>query len=82
MKTTVELNDVLVSQLKQQAREKSTTMKELMEVALRLYLDKQMASKKQFRFINHSYKGNGVCEGVEEGGWEKTRSEIYEGRGG
>ena len=82
MKTTVEINDVLISQLKQQAQEKGTTMKELMEAALRLYLDKQKRSQKQFRFSNHSFKGNGVCDGVEEGAWEKIRSTIYEGRGG
>ena len=34
MKTTIEINDVLISQIKKQAREKSTTMKELMESAL------------------------------------------------
>ena len=82
MKTTAELDDVLISQIKQLAREKGTTMKELMEAALRLYLDKQKKSEKQFRFINHSFKGNGVCDGVEEGAWEKIRSTIYEGRGG
>ncbi len=82
MKTTVELNDVLISQLKKQAREKSITMKELMETALRLYLDKQERPQKKFRFINHSFKGNGVCDGVEEGAWEKIRGTIYEGRGG
>ena len=82
MKTTVELNDVLISKLKQQASEKSTTMKELMEAALRLYFDKQKSPEKQFRLNNHSFKGNGVCEGVEEGTWETIRSLIYEGRGG
>ena len=82
MKTTVELNDVLISQIKQQAREKSTTMKDLMEAALRQYLDNQNGLKKQFRFKNHSFKGNGICDGVEEGAWENLRSTIYEGRGG
>lgn len=82
MKTTVELNDVLISQLKQQAREKNTTMRELMEAAIRIYLDHQNASKGAYRFRNHSFKGNGVCNGFEEGAWEKIRSAIYEGRGG
>ena len=82
MKTTIEINDILISQIKKQAREKSTTMKELMESALILYLDNQNKNKKQFRFKNHSFKGNGVCDGVEEGAWENLRSVIYEGRGG
>ena len=82
MKTTVEINDVLINQLKQNAHEKNTTMKELMEKAILLYLDQQKKLKGQYKFKNNSFKGNGVCEGVEEGAWEKIRSEIYEGRGG
>ena len=82
MKTTVEINDVLISQLKHKASLKNTTMKELMEKAILLYLDQQKRSEVQYKFKNNSFKGNGVCEGVEEGAWEKIRSEIYEGRGG
>ncbi len=81
MKTTVEINDVLISQLKKKAQDNKTTMKELMEAAILLYLNQQMESKIQYKFKNNSFKGNGVCEGVEEGAWEKIRSEIYEGRG-
>jgi len=82
MKTTVEINDVLITQLKQNARDNNTTMKELMEAAILLYLNKQMKSKIQYKFKNNSFKGNGVCEGIEEGAWESMRNKIYEGRGG
>lgn len=82
MKTTVELNDVLISQLKQTARDTNTTMKKLMEAAIILYLEQQNKSTADYKFINNSFKGNGVCEGIEEGAWEKIRQDIYEGRGG
>lgn len=82
MKTTIEINDVLINQLKQNAHKKNTTMKELMEQAIMLYLDQQKKSAVQYEFKKSTFKGNGVCEGVEEGAWEKIRSKIYEGRGG
>lgn len=36
----------------------------------------------EYRFENHSFRGNGVCEGVREGAQEEVRAAIYEGRGG
>jgi len=53
-----------------------------MEAALRLYLDRQKSEEPVYRFENHSFRGNGVCDGVQEGAWEQIRSAIYEGRGG
>jgi hypothetical protein len=82
MKTTVELSDALMADLKQATSEKGATMRELIEAALRIYLDRNKTDTVCYRFANHSFIGNGVCEGVEEGAWEKIRSRIYEGRGG
>lgn len=82
MKTTVELSDALMRELKAEASRKNASMRMLMETALRLYLDRQKSEESPYSFANHSFKGNGVCEGVEEGAWERIRSEIYEGRGG
>jgi len=62
----------VIDDAQEQAREKSTAMKELMESALIFYLDNQNRNKKQFRFKNHSFKGNGVCDGVEEGAWDPS----------
>jgi hypothetical protein len=69
-------------ELKQAAKEKGSTMRELIEAALRIYLDRNKADSPRYRFTNHSFKGEGVCEGVEEGAWETIRAKIYEGRGG
>ena len=82
MKTTVELSDSLMTELEQAAADKGATMRELIESALRIYLDQQKAGVAPYRFTNHSFKGQGVCEGIEEGAWETIRGMIYEGRGG
>jgi Arc/MetJ family transcription regulator len=82
MKTTVELSDALMIEVKQTAKNQGTTMREVIEAALRTYLDKQNRKEQKFRYKNHSFKGNGVCEGIEEGAWETIRGRIYEGRGG
>ncbi len=82
MKTTVELSDALMEELKKTASEKGSTMRELLEAALRLYLDRNNSEKSSYQFVNHSFKGNGVCEGIQEGAWETLRGLIYEGRGG
>lgn len=82
MKTTVELSDAIMSELKKTAKEQNTSMRELMEAALRRYLESETNTARSYQFNNHSFKGNGVCEGIEEGKWETIRSMIYEGRGG
>jgi len=69
-------------EMKEQARVSHSTMREMMEAALRIYLDQLKKPRDQFTFRNHSFKGNGVCEGIEEGAWEQIRGKIYEGRGG
>ena len=82
MKTTVELSDALMWEMKEQARASHSLMREIMEAAMRLYLDQLKQPREKFRFQNHSFKGNGVCEGIEEGAWEQIRGKIFESRGG
>jgi hypothetical protein len=82
MKTTVELNDSLLSKTKETARRRGTTMKEIIESALRRYFEEESAADEPYRFENHPFEGRGVREGIDEGSWETLRSRIYEGRGG
>ena len=69
-------------EMKEKARASHSSMREMMEAALRLYLDQRKRPREKFRYQNHSFKGNGVCEGIEEGAWEQIRGKIYEGSGG
>lgn len=81
MKTTVELSDALMAELKARARNENTTMREAMETAIRRYLDSFEHSGKGYRLRNNSFRGSGVCERIDEGSWEQLRGIVYEGRG-
>ncbi len=82
MKTTIELSDAVVKKTKDLARRNGTTMRQVVESALRLYIRDQEQKVSGYRYENHPFKGNGVCEGIQEGKWETIRSLVYEGRGG
>lgn len=83
MKTTLEISNHLFEEAKRFAAKKDKTFREVVEMALRLFLKQQKAdSKKPFKLRDGSFKGNGLVEGLQEGDWETIRSLIYEGRGG
>jgi hypothetical protein len=82
MKTTLDLSDSIYEEMKKFAMEHRTTMREIVESALRQYLRSRKKQEPLYRFDNPSFKGEGVCEGVREGDWDTIRSAIYEGRGG
>jgi len=82
MKTTIELSDSILRETKKAAKKKGTTMREIVETALRYYLRRLKEKQPEYRFENHSFKGEGVRDGIQEGKWEDFRSAIYEGRGG
>ena len=65
MKTTVELSDALMSELKTHARKRGTTMRDVLEAALWIYLDER-TEPESFRMRTHSFRGNGLQAGVRE----------------
>lgn len=82
MKTTIELPDALFKQLKSKASREKTTMKALIQAALRGYLSDAKTPHKKFKLKDGSFKGQGLMPGIEEGNWSQIREMIYEGRGG
>ena len=82
MKTTVELSEGIFRQVKDLARRDKTTIRQILESALRLYLREKDRNESDCRYQSSSFKGEGVCEGIQEGKWDTIRSLIYEGRGG
>jgi|CXWL01.1.fsa_nt_gi hypothetical protein len=83
MKTTVEIPDALLTEVKRVAVETGTTMRELIEEGLHRVLDLRRSKPQQpFRLRDASVGGNGLQPGVREGSWEEIRALIYEGRGG
>lgn len=82
MKTTVEIPDALLAEVKRVAVETGSTMRELIEEGLHRVLDLRRAKPQPFQLRDASVGGNGLQPGVREGSWEDSRALIYEGRGG
>lgn len=83
MKTTIDMGSSLFAQLRDFAHKHHTTMRAVIERALRDLFDKEtQESKKPFVLKDGSFGGSGYVEGINEGDWDKIREIIYEGRGG
>lgn len=63
MKTTIELPDDLVGQVRDVARDEHTTMRELMIEGLRLALERRQAIGRA-EFVFPTFAGNGLAEGI------------------
>ena len=63
MKTTIELPDDLVAQVRDVAREEHTTMRELMIEGLRHALERRQATGRA-EFVFPTYAGSGLAEGI------------------
>lgn len=81
MKTTVEIPDSLLAEAKQLAAQQRTTVRGLIEQALRRLIQER-ANRSTFHLRPASFRGSGLQGGVREGSWEQMRELIYEGRGG
>jgi hypothetical protein len=82
MKTTVDLQDNLVRETKELAKQRNTTFRNILESALRAFLEKQRKPKPQYTFRNHPFHGEGTQGNIQEGDWQTIRKKIYQGRGG
>lgn len=82
MKTTIELSESLLIEAKRVAEERGTTLREIVESALRSALQDRSRQKAPFRLERRTFKGKGLQAGIREGDWEVIRSIAYEGRGG
>jgi hypothetical protein len=83
MKTTIEINDALLKQARQLAVERNTSLKAIVEVALRGYLDQAaQPSRPAFELRGCTFGGSGPQPGIDESDWATIRSMIYKGRGG
>jgi hypothetical protein len=82
MKTTVEIADPLLREARKLARERRTTLRSLLESALRRELADRAHPRKPFRLKIHTFRGKGLQPGVDLENWERIRAITYEGRGG
>lgn len=82
MKTTLEINDVLLQRAKIHAVKRNLSLKAIVEQALRQYLDHSAVSEGAFKLRKHPFGGYGLQPGLDWHDWDTIRSRIYEGRGG
>jgi Bacterial antitoxin of type II TA system, VapB len=83
MKTTLDINDALMAEAKALAASERRTLRDVIEVALRCYLQSARAQPtKAFRLKPATFRGKGLQPGLQEGDWASVRDRIYGDRGG
>jgi hypothetical protein len=83
MKTTVEISDKLLARAKRLATQRGTTLKSVIEDALRKELAQDEARGRSPAPIRtHTFGGRGLQPGLTWSDWAAIRSMAYEGRGG
>ncbi len=81
MKTTINIADPLLRQAKEEAARRGTTLKVVVEEALRGFLQGGRRPGKPYRLETHTFGGNGLQPGLSWGDWSTLRDLAYEGRG-
>jgi hypothetical protein len=80
MKTTVEIADPLLREVRKLAAREGVTLRALVERGLhRVVAEKKHGTS--FKLRRASFKGKGLQKELGEASWEKLRELIYEDRG-
>ena len=82
MKTTIDIAEPILMQAKRLAAERETTLKAVVESALREVIRAEQESRTPFRLRKCPVDGNGLQPGLSWGDWNALRALAYEGRGG
>lgn len=82
MKTTIDIADTLLRRVRKLAAERNTTIRSIVEAALRDALAKKERGPRKYPLKTHTFKGNGLQAGLSWDDWSDIRSMGYEGRGG
>lgn len=81
MKTTVELPDQLLDQIRKLARREGSSLRQLMEEGLQRTLEaRRQPERGSIRFP--VFGGSGLTEEFDGAGWERLRDEIYPAESG
>jgi len=81
MKTTVDISDSLLEEVRKAAAREGRTIRDFVEEGLR----KVLAERKKtaiFRLRKASFKGRGLRPEIAGGSWDRIRDLTYEGHGG
>jgi hypothetical protein len=75
MKTTVEISDAILERTKALAAREGTTVRALIEDALRQLLRSRQPTK--FRLRDASVDGQGLTPEFQSAGWDRMRDALY-----
>jgi hypothetical protein len=81
MKTTVQIPDALLAEIKKIAITRNTTLKALIDEGLRLVVSNENTMKKPFKMRDGSVGVPGGEWPLEGKSWEEIRDIIYSDRG-
>ena len=81
MKTTLDISDPLLDQIRKIATRDGDTLRSLVEQGLRKVVAERSAKAKPFKLRDCSVGGQGLQPEFENATWEQWRDLIYEGRG-
>jgi hypothetical protein len=81
MKTTVEISDPLLREIRKLAAREGVTLRMLMERGLyRVLAETERGAP--FKLRRASFRGEGRQAGLGDASWDRMRDLAYEGRGG
>jgi hypothetical protein len=80
MKTTVEISDTLLREVRKLAVQEGVTLRILIERGLRRVVAERKPSA-PFKLRRASFKGKGIQPEIRDASWEKLRDLAYDGRG-
>lgn len=80
MKTTIEIPNSLLRQVKSVASREHTTVRALVEEALRRIMAERQRAK-PFKLRRVSFPGKGLQPEMAGASWQRIRDAAYEGRG-
>ena len=81
MKTTLDISDPLLDQIRKIATRDGDTLRSLVEQGLRKVVAERSAKAKPFKLRDGSVGGQGLQPEFENATWDQWRDLIYEGRG-
>lgn len=80
MKTTIDIADGLLARAKRLAARRNTTLKQVIEDALRTTL-REGEARPPSALSTHTFRGRGLQAGLSWDDWNALRDLAYEGRG-
>jgi hypothetical protein len=81
MKTTIDIADPILRDAKRLAARRKTTLREVVEQALRDLIAKERERPQKVVIETRTFKGQGLQPGLSWDDWSTLRDLSYEGRG-